>query len=703
MSENNRADRIPFYVAGGFTLVVLILLSLKAIDPIDHKWLNQLFRWRGMEPADSRITLVAIDDQSIKQVGQYPWPRGVYSKLFDRLFGAGVKVVGLDIIFPDPSPSRQDDQALVEATRKWGARVVHSVDYDPAAAAQHEWAFRFPFPALKAVAKSLGVVNQTNVDGDGVIRRTMLVYGTSSNGRLWKTDPKRQYSLGLRTLSVYEGRDPDDYLQDRINLMLNVRGEEQRKVTRVEGDRQNVVEETVYGVPRVSAADVLAGRLSDAQKKALNGGIVLVGSTARAAFDHFPSAFTDASPGVEVHANVIDNLLNGRELHSTVRGVALLIAIVFAFFSAWASSLTPMASTILVLSTLAAWIGGNVYAFRHYWAMQFTGPTLALMGPFLVLTIRRTLNEYQEKRFIKQTFGQFVAPEVVEDLIRDPSKIKLGGQKREMSMLFMDIEQFTKISEQMNPEDLIWALNRYLTRMSQVIQKNKGMVDKYVGDCIVAIWNAPLEQKDHRKFACLAAIECQEILAEINQELKGRVPRPFAARIGLNTGLVTVGLMGSEQKLEYTVIGDDMNAASRLEGANKFFSSRIMVADSCYQGAKDEVEARRLGAITVVGKSVPVRVYELLAKKGSLRDGWSKALPIYEKGIDLFEKGVELAHKKKKTAEAKKAFASAKEAFAEVLQLVPNDGPSKIYLSEAEGKAILPNPDWDGVFNLKEK
>ena len=686
MKQSPGSDRIPFYVAGGFVLLLLVLHPLGTFGPIDDKWVDQMFRWRGMESADPRITLVAIDDEAIKQVGQYPWPRSVYPKVLDKLFKDGAKVVGLDVIFPDPSIPAED-AVLVDYARKWRDHLVFACDWDPGVLVRH--AFRFPFPALHSAVKYFGAVNQPFIDRDEVIRSAPLVVGSSLDAHHWPADKDRQYSLGLKTLAVYEGRDPEEYLGRRFVLHLNVRGEALRPTTLVDRGKKVVVNEQVFGIRRISAGRVLTGRLSDEERDALKGGIVLIGSTARAAFDHFPSPFTDSSPGVEVHATVIDNLLNHRELRSIAPWKTLLVALAFALASAWCLALNPLMSALVIVLALAGWVFGNVYAFHHFLVLQFTTPTLALIGPFIILTVRRTYREHSEKRFIKQTFGQFVAPEVVDDLIKDPSKIKLGGQKREMSMFFMDIEGFTKISEQMDPETLIWALNRYLTRLSQVIQKNKGMVDKYVGDCIVAIWNAPLEQKDHRKLACLAAIECQEMIPEINRELQGRVPRPFAARIGVNSGVVTVGLMGSEQKLQYTVIGDDVNAASRLEGANKFFGSKIMVAESCFEDAKDEVEARLLGSIRVVGKATPLKVYELLGRKGALPDMWKRALPLYQSGIAAFQV---------------RKFKDAKAKFSELLKIIPDDGPAKLYLNMAEDyTAIAPPAEWDGVFNLQEK
>jgi adenylate cyclase len=241
----------------------------------------------------------------------------------------------------------------------------------------------------------------------------------------------------------------------------------------------------------------------------------------------------------------------------------------------------------------------------------------------------------------------------------------------------------------LTPEELIVFLNRYLSALSQVVFEQKGVVDKYIGDCIMAFWNAPLPLENHRLRACLAAIECQEAMKELNAKLDGGLAAPPAIRIGVNSGAMTVGLTGSERKLQYTVIGDEVNLASRLEGANKFFGSRIMVSEATYNGAKDSVEARELGRVRVVGKDIPIRVFELLSRKGGLSEEWKKALPHYEKGLVDFYK---------------RDYDKAVKDFQKVLEVFPHDGPATLYLGAARDySAIAPPADWDGVFNLTAK
>ncbi|MDD5657222.1 MAG: adenylate/guanylate cyclase domain-containing protein, partial [Elusimicrobia bacterium] len=349
----------------------------------------------------------------------------------------------------------------------------------------------------------------------------------------------------------------------------------------------------------------------------------------------------------------------------------------------------PISSNSVAAGVLLSWLGFTYWQFCQGVRLEFVAPAVALTGSFLLQTGYRVLTESKQKKYIQQTFGQFVSPEVVEKLVADPSLVKLGGEKRDMTVLFLDIAHFTTISEKMPPETLIIFLNKYLSALSQVIQGRKGTIDKYIGDCIMAFWNAPLDDARHRANACLAAVECQRKMAELNARLDPGLPETPAIRIGLNAGDMTVGLTGSDKKLAYTVLGDEVNLGSRLEGANKFFGSGIMASESAYAGAQDAVEARELGRVLVVGKAVPIKVYELLAPKGELTEPWRRALPLYNDGLERFKK---------------REFDRAAAAFEAMTGIIPKDGPAGFYLNAARDySAIPPDQSWDGVIKLTAK
>jgi adenylate cyclase len=273
--------------------------------------------------------------------------------------------------------------------------------------------------------------------------------------------------------------------------------------------------------------------------------------------------------------------------------------------------------------------------------------------------------------------------------VKDPAKLKLGGEKREMTVFFLDIAHFTSISEKLDPERLTQFLNVYLSTITDIILKNDGVVDKYIGDCVMAFWNAPLDLPEHRLKGCLSAVECIAAVERLNEKGFAGLPEKPAVRIGLNSGKMVVGNMGSSTRLSYTVISDEVNLASRLEGANKYFGSRVMASEATYAGAKDKVEARELGMLRVVGKAVPVRVYELMGKKGELTSSARGLLERYAEGFDLFYK---------------RDFAGAQLAFRAALEIAPEDAPSKLYLRLC-GDYLKEPPvkEWDGVFNLTSK
>ena len=678
-------DRTPFWIAGGFALFICLLSLLGRFDSLDLRYNDQLFRWRGPESADQRVAVVTIDDESIKKVGQYPWPRSIYAKLLRKLFQRGVKVVALDVMFYEPSRPEEDAE-LIAVTKQFGKRVIHSGNMDPENTQKHQ--FRRPFAALDKVAASVGSVDQLLIDEDGSVRVTYLMYGKDLyDVEGWLKDETRIPALGLLALSVYDGKKADEYLGTFKNrIYLNTRGQGYFELTDPNTKRPIAVPK--FSIPRVQTWRVLQDTLDEETKDRLNGAIVLLGYTASGTYDHYPSPFIESQPGVEVHANVIDNLLNKRTIAEPYPPLTLALCFILALVAVALVGLHPLTGALCALGLLAGWTLTSYILFKRLQLVQFTPPMLAIIGTYAILMIRKVLSEQKEKRFIKATFGQFVAPEVVEKLVKDPSLVRLGGEKREMTVFFLDIAHFTTISEKMDPESLILFLNRYLSALSKVVHDNKGVVDKYIGDCIMAFWNAPLDDKDHRINACLTAVECQAVMEELNKDLDPKLPERPAIRIGVNSGDMTVGLTGSEKKLAYTVIGDEVNLASRLEGANKFFGSNIMVSEDCIEGAKDAVESRILGQVRVVGKSIPIKVFELLARKGQLTPGWQKGLPLYEQGMALYLEG---------------KFAEAKEAFGEALKHVPGDKPSKFYYSRCEDFSVLaPMDDWR-VINLTAK
>ena len=686
-----RKSRFPLYFTVACALLFVFLQAAWFLAGLDDRWVDHLFRLRGMRPGDPRVVIVEMDDVTIKKIGSYPLPRSVWADLANKLFALGTEVVALDVIFPDASQSPKEDVALVEATKRHGERLVHSVSIDPQVI--NENVFVFPFENLHNVAKSMGLIYQPFLDADGAVRRTPLIVGKrpATEDHTWTSDPNAVPSLGLVALARFKGRPVTDYLHLGPYLQLNVRGQRQVVTGKVvvNGVKQEIVD-TLYAIRRFPMWKVLEGELTALEKNQLKGVIVLVGSTASAAFDHYPNPYTSSAPGVEIHATLIDNLLNDRWLHPPSQLLSVVLILGFATLAYGLLRLGPIQGFLAFFAGLGVWAGVTYSTFLQHRLVNFVGPAAVFAGTFFVLMAYKVRTEQLEKRAVRQMFGQYVSPEVVAELVKDRDKLRLGGQKRDMTMFFLDIAHFTTISEKMAPENLIKFLNHYLTALTDDVLRYRGVVDKYIGDCVMAFWNAPLDVPDHRKNACFAAIDCMKTIRRLNQEyVDPTMPEKPAVRIGLNSGEVIVGNTGSERKLAYTVLGDEVNLASRLEGVNKFFGSTVLVSENTYEGAKDAVEARTLGRVRVVGKEKPIRVYELLGRKGELSKAWEEALVHWFRGIELYEQ---------------LAFAEAKAEFEAVLKLIPEDKPSKLYLSACEDGIAARRPDtWDAVFNLTSK
>ncbi len=634
---------------------------------LENSWQDFLFRINKnhLRRGDPRIIIAAIDDPTLHQYG-YPLPREVYAKLIDRLKELQVKTLAFDVLFADP---RKGDLEFARSLEKFKESVL---DYAYNNNSKH---FVLPPPPLLKAAQSLGYVNIENcIDVDGHIRKFQLFQPSFKNPKMHSQGealevPALAYFTG-KSFNQVTGLHPTGRF-----FYLNSRPPTYKENANLR-----------FSYPVYSIAQILKKGLPQREKESLKGSLVLVGSIALSAFDHYPSPFIDVSPGVELHANILDNLLHRDWMSPFPPYYQILIVLLFIWIPFSLRRTPPHWEAIAVLGVFLAFGGFCEWKFLEGIRIGFVLPSTALLVSFVGETIYQALTEGREKKFIKNLFAQFVSPEVVDDLAKNPNKVKLGGEKKDMTILFLDIANFTGISEKMSPDELIAFLNRYLSRLSQVIHDHGGVVDKYMGDSIMAFWNAPLEVKSHRVKACLTALALQDAVSELNKNLPPTITHPPQIRIGINAGFVTVGLTGSEHKLQYTVIGDEVNLASRLEGANKFFRSETMISEAVYAEAKTAIEAREIGIIRVLGKETPIKTYQILASKGTLPLAWKTALPIYNQAI---------------TDVRNKEYVNAIHLFETFLKIIPNDGTAGFYLSACK-KAQESTP-WDGIIHLTSK
>ncbi len=365
--------------------------------------------------------------------------------------------------------------------------------------------------------------------------------------------------------------------------------------------------------------------------------IVLLGVWAAGLQDLRPTPLDPKFRGVEVHATALDNILRGDFVNEVPFLYAILLTLIF--IGAIAASIIFVDSLVvagLVSALLISSLLGTsaLFALSNFWLPTFLpllGMVLATVGSF---SWKYAL-EGRERRFLKSAFRCYVSPAVIEKIIADPSRLKLGGEKRELSIFFSDIKGFTAISERLEPTKLSELLNRYLTEMTGIIQRSGGTVDKYVGDAVVAFWNAPLNVSDHADRAVKAALECQQKLRELSPLWHQEFGVELSARIGIHTGLVSVGNFGSEDRFNYTMIGDAANLASRLEGANKKFGTEVLISEDTYRKLSRREGVRSLGAVKVLGREAAVQVFEPLQEGRFSREH----LEQFESGVDAFQTG----------------------------------------------------------------
>lgn len=650
---------------------------------IENVWHDLSFTLRkaSLRAGDPRLILVTVDDDTLGKFG-FPLPRKVYTQAIKKLKDYGVKTIVFDVFFTEKG---EGDMELAAATKSHG-KVIHLFVTEKKSDGNVR--LQMAIKPLKAAAQYLGSPSvDGHIDKDGHIR-TFMLFDAEVKDPIMKGLPGA--SLAAVAVASFLDKSVEQVLNENQTEMLSLSVLNFRKPANWL-KHENSGSADVFDSPyrTISLMDVVSGNISSAQRNSLKGALVMIGSSSMGYFDHYPSPFNPHTPGPEFQLTAIDNTING----DAITGVNFFFIPLLVIASAWfpyflLCALSPVAVAVAVAATIAAMIAGSLSLAAHGTMLHPVAPILTLIVSFIILTVHKVFTEGAEKKAIRELFGQFVAPEVVEQLANDPAKVKLGGEKRELTIFFLDIAHFTNISEKMDSEALIQFLNKYLTALSAPILESRGTVDKYIGDCIMAFWNAPVPDPDHRKDAVLTALACQRIVTELNKTLDPGVPEMPSVRIGINSGMVTVALTGTQRKLQYTAIGDEVNLASRLEGANKFFGSKIIISASTYEGAKDSVEARFLGRVQVIGKTAPVSVYEPLAEKGTLTPAWAQALPLWEKGVTAFYD---------------KKYEAALAAFEDFVKLLPEDGPGELYLNQSRGYAVLPPDDWDMVFKMTAK
>ena len=441
--------------------------------------------------------------------------------------------------------------------------------------------------------------------------------------------------------------------------------------------------------PHYSVADIMAGRTpADAFKDR----IVFVGSTAIGVYDLRVTPFSTVFPGLEVHANVADNILRQTFLFRPEWAGLFDLTAILLMGMVTGLVLPRLRAFFSVLLIGVLFFGYLVmsqalFVRRGIW-LNAVYPLLTMVIVYTAVTLYRYIIEEREKRKIRGAFSFYVTPSVVNEMLKNPEKLKLGGDKKELSVLFSDIRGFTTLAEEMEPEALVNLLNEYLTDMTNIVFEFDGLLDKYIGDAVMAVFGAPLEQTDHPIRACRTALKMLERLRKMQEKWEAEGAPRLDIGIGINTGPMVVGNMGSERRFDYTVMGDSVNLASRLEGINKEYGTRVVISEFTYERVKNDFFCRELDAVRVKGKVRPVKIFELMA----LRSNQDPRIDI----IEVFAKA--LRHYREQE------WDGAEEKFKEILNKIPEDVPAQLYLQRiANLRQEPPGPNWDGVFTMKRK
>jgi adenylate cyclase len=413
---------------------------------------------------------------------------------------------------------------------------------------------------------------------------------------------------------------------------------------------------------------------------------VFLGFSAPGLFDLKPSPMKGDYPGVEIHATMLDNILSGDFMHPWPAAATVILLLLLCIGAAMAASASRAGLTALVyviFIPVAPALGLAAYGLG-YW-LQIVVLELGVVLSLVGASLASYATEGQQKRYIKSAFSQYLSPTVIEQLIAHPERLSLGGERRELTIFFSDVQGFTGISEALTPEDLTALLNEYLTAMVDIIQGEGGTIDKFEGDAIIAFWNAPLPQDDHAVRGVRAALRCQARLAEMRPSIKERIGKNMFMRVGMNTGAAVVGNMGSRTRFDYTMLGDQVNLSARLEGVNKQFGTHVMISAATREKMAGAFPARELARVAVVGRKEPVTVYEpILPEDFAAR---SPTLEAFARGLKEFYAG---------------RFGEAGRIFQETASVDP---PSAAYAAKCRQLAESPTepPGWNGVWVMTEK
>jgi adenylate cyclase len=724
------------FIFAFFFVPAVVDMQIPLLEELRLKSLGMRFKIRGGRKPSGNIVIAGIEAKGIEAYGRWPWPRSVFAQLLVRLKESGAKTIVFDLLFPEPEKNNvaqaitsltktykeldllkdnfhsqiffdemsqiikeSDNDSLMAEAVDWSGNVILGMAFEPGenskkmATSTNKAVYQFnledrawgrihffqreqmllPITELAETAVSMGYVN-VFPDRDGIIRRAK------------STILSRQapfMPLAVAAAGHYLSEDP--FLDPSGSLQIA-----DRKIT---FDASGDIYLDFYGIENAftsfSIADIIDGRILPGE---LKDKIVIIGGMATGLGDIWPTPLSSEIPGVFIQATFLDNILQNRTLKMpenqiwivffTIIAMVFLPLVLMALFS-------PLISTLAGVFSLVGYAAIIQYLFMDH---QLIWPAVLPIGAgfsaIFVLLVYNFIIESRQHQWIKKSFSQYLSQDVIDILVKKPEQLKLGGEEKELTVIIADIRNFTTLSEGLSPTKLTQLLNLYLGELTDVILDHGGTLDKYMGDAIMAFFGAPILDTNNASKACMSAIKMCERLHEKRKEWALKGLPSLRIGIGLNTGLMVVGNLGSARRFDYSVIGDHVNLASRLEGISKVYGVKIIISENTRNHLGPDFTCRELDKILVKGKKEPVLIYELLGK-----DYFTKGTYAF---VDSFEKGL--------ACYRDRAFLKAIGYFEDTLLLKPGDYPSQLFIERCHllEKEALP-PDWDGTWTFTHK
>ncbi len=724
---------LVFFSAALLVIVLTqeVLFTFAPLKELELKLIDQRFLMRGkIDLADSaKVVIIEITQDSYDQIpppyNKWPWARFIFAKVIENLTEAGVKAIGVDISMSGADQFSPENDSLMRRAILRSRKVVLAGKVDETKEQMIDegksWVRNLAenYDNIFFTAdSSIGIV-QPPPDYDGVFRRYLPYIKSRATNSLVP-------SFGFALLNKYYGLKNQETAKRETGFFILG----PKKIPQFDYHTMLI---NFYGpsgaFPRIKFIDVLddidfktideiengielntwdspdGGWL---QSGILKDKIAIIGSTMPEDRDLLAVSFAKGKQkgdnllyGVEFHANAVQNVLSSDYLYPQSKLSEILSLFILCAISFFGSSavrrlkfrvglVTEIFNALFVALLIWAIYELSFFLFiNSKLVTAIVSPALAILMGYFSSTAYHFIKERQQNVLIKGMFSQYVSKHIVNELLADPDKLCLGGERKNVSILFSDIAGFTTFSEKKQPEELVSFINEFLNEMTEIILANDGTLDKYLGDAVMAFWGAPIEVKDHALKSCITAVQMQKKVLQVSERWLQKGELPFRLRIGINSGDAIVGNIGGLKRFDYTVMGDNVNLASRLEGANKEYNTQIMITEVTYSCVKMEMIARELDLICVKGKTKPTKVYELIGLKDD-----EEAISKFNSLFDYFN-GLENYRNKN--------FEIAKEFFQKSFNRW-NDFPSKVYLERCE--SYIKNPpavDWNGVFELKTK